>query len=264
VLDESVLTRLAYASLSPLRTRIEVHQRYSEQPDDLEEAVAEAVGAAPTAVVLDVGCGTGSFLRRLAGSGAGRCLVGVDLSAAAVASLSGAVGVAAVVADAQRLPFDAERFDVVTARHMLYHVPDPVRAVREARRVLRPGGVFAAVVNVERTTPMLMNLVAESAAVHGLTRPDSLIKIHSGNLPAIVKRVFGNARVHRRDNALVFDSPEPVIAYAVSCLTFVGVTVDNPLHQQVAATVAAKARALFAEQPRWRDPKGYVIVTAVA
>jgi SAM-dependent methyltransferase len=253
---------LAYASLSPLRTRIEVHQRYSEQPEDPEEAVEEAVGAAPTAAVLDVGCGTGSFLRRLAG--AGRCLVGVDLSAAAVASLSGAVGVVAVVADAQRLPFDADRFDVVTARHMLYHVPEPVQAVREAGRVLRPGGIFAATVNIERTTPMLMNLVAESATVHGLTRSDSFTKIHSGNLPGIVRRVFGNARIHRRDNALVFDSPEPVIAYAMSCLPFVGVTVDDPLYREISATVAAKARALFAEQPRLRDPKGYVIVTAVA
>lgn len=264
MLDESALTRLAYASLSPLRTRIEVHQRYSEQPDDPEEAVEEAIAAAPSAAVLDVGCGTGSFLRRLAGSGAGRCLVGVDLSGAAVASLSGAVGVAAVVADAQRLPFDADRFDVVTARHMLYHVPDPVLAVREADRVLRPGGIFAAAVNVERTTPMLMDLVAESAAIHGLTRSNSVFKVHGGNLPEMVKRVFGNARVHRRDNALVFDSPEPVIAYAVSCLTFFGVTADDPLHKHVSATIAAKARALFAERPRWRDPKGYVIVTAVA
>jgi SAM-dependent methyltransferase len=255
---------MAYASLSPLRTRIEVHQRCSEQPDDLEEAVEEAVAAAATAAVLDVGCGTGSFLRRLAGSGARRCLVGVDLSAAAMASLREAAGVVALVADAQRLPFDADRFDVVTARHMLYHVPDPVRAVREAGRVLRPGGVFAAVVNIERTTPTLMDLVAESAAVHGLTRADSFIKVHGGNLPGIVERVFGNARVYRRDNALVFDSPEPVIAYAVSCLPFLGVTADDPLHPHIAATIAAKARARFAEQPRWRDPKGYVIVTAVA
>ena len=69
------MTRLAYASLSPLRTRIEVHRRYSEQPDDLDEAVDEAVDAAGTAAVLDVDCGTGSLLRRLAGNGAGRRLV---------------------------------------------------------------------------------------------------------------------------------------------------------------------------------------------
>ena len=106
--------------------------------------------------------------------------------------------------------------------------------------------------------------MAESAAVHGLTRSDSSIKVHGGNLPETVRQIFGNARVHRRDNALVFDSPEPVIAYAVSCLAFFGVTADDPLHPQIVATIAAKARVLFAEQPRWRDPKGYLIVTAAA
>jgi 2-polyprenyl-3-methyl-5-hydroxy-6-metoxy-1,4-benzoquinol methylase len=96
VMGDTASTRLAYASLSPLRTRIEVHRRYSEQPDDLEQAVEEAVDAAGTAAVLDVGCGTGSFLRRLAGNGAGRRLVGVDPSTAAVSSLNGVAAVAAV------------------------------------------------------------------------------------------------------------------------------------------------------------------------
>lgn len=240
------------------------HRRYSERDDDIEWAVDEAVGAAPSAAVLDVGCGTGSYLRRLAAGRGVRRLVGVDMSGAAVASLDGVVGVAAVVADAQRLPFGAACFDVVTARHMLYHVPDPVLALREARRVLRPGGIFAAVVNLERTTPMLIDLVAESVAAHGLTHTDFFNKIHAGNVAGIVEQVFGHAHVRRHDNALVFDSAEPVIAYAVSCLTGFGITADDTLRPEVVATIEAKARALFVKEPRRRDPKGYVIVTAAA
>jgi SAM-dependent methyltransferase len=43
-------------------------------------------------------------------------------------------------ADAQRLPFPDDYFDGVLANHMLYHVPDRARALREIRRALRPGG----------------------------------------------------------------------------------------------------------------------------
>lgn len=47
-------------------------------------------------------------------------------------------------ADAVDLPFADESFDVVAAHYMLYHVPDPLQALREFRRVLRPGGTLVA------------------------------------------------------------------------------------------------------------------------
>src|SRR5208283_2023666 len=43
-------------------------------------------------------------------------------------------------ADAQALPFRSGAFDAVVANHMLYHVPDIAGALREIRRVLKPGG----------------------------------------------------------------------------------------------------------------------------
>jgi len=46
------------------------------------------------------------------------------------ATLAGVPGVTAHLADAQALPFPEASFDAVTARHMLYHVPDPVLAIR--------------------------------------------------------------------------------------------------------------------------------------
>ena len=49
--------------------------------------------------------------------------------------------------DAGRLPFVDASFDVVLANHMLYHVPEPVRAVRELARVLRRSGTLVAATN---------------------------------------------------------------------------------------------------------------------
>jgi SAM-dependent methyltransferase len=52
------------------------------------------------------------------------------------------------VADAEALPFEAARFDLVTSRIAPHHFPDVPRFVREVRRVLKPGGTFALVDNI--------------------------------------------------------------------------------------------------------------------
>ena len=251
-----------YRSLAPLQVRIDTHRRYSETADDIEAAVDRAAELPPGGALLDIGCGTGAFLRRLAATGHRGVLVGVDTSRAAVDAVRGVPGVTGHLASATALPFADASFDAVTARHMLYHVPDPVAAIAEARRVLRPGGRFAAVVNVADATPMLLGLTADAVAAHGLDPSVFQVPVHSGNLPAMVERVFGHAHVERHDGALVFDAPEPVIAYAVSCLTGFGVPAGHPLRPAVERTVAERGRALFTGTATRRDPKGYVVVTA--
>ena len=57
------------------------------------------------------------------------------------------------VGDAQALPFADSSFDVVMANHMLYHVPDIEQAVLEARRVLKPDGIFVAATNSIQSMP---------------------------------------------------------------------------------------------------------------
>ena len=72
------------------------------------------------------------------------------------------------VCDAASLPYRSGRFDAVTANHMLYHVPERRRALREMRRVLRPGGFLFATTNGE---PHLREVREVMAAVHGETLP---------------------------------------------------------------------------------------------
>ncbi|MEU8155751.1 class I SAM-dependent methyltransferase [Micromonospora sp. NPDC048986] len=253
-----------YLSLEPLTTRIQTHQRYSEVPDDVEGTVRQAVSLSIDADLLDVGCGTGAFLRNLAERGHRGRLVGLDTSPAAVHALSDAAGVSAQLGNAMNLPYDAAAFDVVTARHMLYHVPDVRRALAECRRVLRSDGVFAAVVNCPGTIPRVSALVAElvtSAGIDIPVVPNS--RVNSDNLPEMIELTFGAVAVHRFDNALVFDSPEPVIAFAAAQLSFYGVEPDSALRPELTRAIGAKVRAWFAsEAGPWRDPKGYVICTA--
>lgn len=252
---------LEYRTLGPLRVRIETHRRHSERPDDVDGAVIAAVGCAAVDAVLDVGCGTGAFLRRLATPGRAAVLAGVDSSPAAVAAVDGTPGVDVRLGDAAALPWPGGTFDVVTARHMLYHVDDPLAAVREARRVLRPRGRFAAVVNVADPYPRIHGLIRDAVAAHGFDPDVYQVGVHGDNLPAMVAEVFGGTRVERHDNALVFDAPGPVVAYAVSMLTGFGVADDDPARPDVVAWIGAAAGRWFTGGGVVRDPKGYVIVT---
>jgi len=93
--------------------------------------------------ILEIGCGLGTDGAQFAKAGAD--YTGVDLTDAAVElarrrfelfDLPGKFQ----TADAEKLDFDDESFDLVYSHGVLHHTPDTAKAVREIHRVLRPGG----------------------------------------------------------------------------------------------------------------------------
>ncbi|THA67050.1 class I SAM-dependent methyltransferase [Streptomyces sp. A0958] len=104
----------------------------------------------PGLSVLDVGCGPGTITADLAELVAPGRVTGLDTTdeilgqAAAVAAERGLDNVEFAVADVHALDYPDDSFDVVHAHQVLQHVGDPVQALREMRRVCRPGGVVAA------------------------------------------------------------------------------------------------------------------------
>jgi SAM-dependent methyltransferase len=99
--------------------------------------------------VLDVGCGPGTItadLATLVTPGRVTALeqtdAALDLARAEIAR-RGLTTVDFAVGDVHALDFPDDTFDVVHAHQVLQHVADPVAALREMRRVARPGGVIA-------------------------------------------------------------------------------------------------------------------------
>jgi SAM-dependent methyltransferase len=99
--------------------------------------------------LLDVGCGPGTITLDLAARVAPGPTIGVDREAAIIDEARGlqesreVAGVEFRTADAYALEFDDASFDVVHAHQLLQHLTDPVAALIEMRRVLRPGAVLA-------------------------------------------------------------------------------------------------------------------------
>lgn len=99
--------------------------------------------------LLDVGCGPGSITVDLAALVDPGEVIGIDAAptaldqARALAAERGVRNVRFEEADVYSLPFEADSFDVVYAHQVLQHLQRPVDALREARRVLRPGGLLA-------------------------------------------------------------------------------------------------------------------------
>ena len=106
------------------------------------EAVANAACVGRGTHVLDIGCGSGEFCRLTAARGA--AVSGIDAAAGMIAIARRAVPAGDFrVGPMENLPWDDDRFDVVTAFTALQFAADLDAALAEAARVARPGGQVA-------------------------------------------------------------------------------------------------------------------------
>ncbi|MFB7929827.1 class I SAM-dependent methyltransferase [Streptomyces sp. NPDC056039] len=100
--------------------------------------------------ILDIGCGPGTITADLAELVPGGHVTGVDRvpeileQARATAAGRGLADIDFAVADVHSLDYPDDTFCVVHAHQVLQHVGDPVQALREMKRVVRPGGIIAA------------------------------------------------------------------------------------------------------------------------
>ena len=119
--------------------------------DQVRGKLVKALGSwpgRPFGDALEIGSGTGYFSLNLVQMGAIDRLVATDISPGMLSTLSGTadrlgIEVETEATDAEVLPFEDQSFDLVFGHAVLHHIPDLDRALREFRRVLRPGGAVA-------------------------------------------------------------------------------------------------------------------------
>jgi ArsR family transcriptional regulator len=117
-------------------------------PDEIvEAAIVDVIGDQEYDSLLDLGTGTGRMLQLLSHRGVDRA-VGLDSSHSMLAVARDHLeraelrGVDLRQGDVYSPPFDADAFDLIVVHQVLHFLDDPARAVREAARLLAPGGRF--------------------------------------------------------------------------------------------------------------------------
>jgi SAM-dependent methyltransferase len=163
-----------------------VTDRYLTGREGIYAHIADMLGRAGARLVADIGCGEGALA---AAAHASRMqIIGVDASPTMLAACPGQ----RVQADARRLPFASGCVDAAVTVNMLYHLRDPVAAIREAHRILRQGGQFIATAISRYDSPELAAVWKPAAST-----------FDAEEAPGIVTSVFRAAEVERWDAPLI-------------------------------------------------------------
>ena len=177
-----------------MNARASLHQHFANK--DWFGWLAQRLGFRPDESVLDIGCGPGWFWTEIEKSQQlPDNFMLLDKSHAMVAEVKEKFGerVKAQVGRAEALPFADETFDSLVAMHVLYHVPDPTKALKEAQRVLKPGGSLFVTTNSKRN---LLELGEISSAALGGSSVDLGAQVFDvEKAEQLAVDVFGNRSV---------------------------------------------------------------------
>jgi len=196
---------------------------------------------APGHEVLDVGCGTGDDVAAMAAMVApGGRAVGIDRSETMIAEAThrhaAIAGVSFKTGDAQTLPFENATFDACRCERTLMHLAEPVAAVGEIARVLRPGGRVALI------EPDWEGLLIEGADPELSAR--------------IWRSTFAGARqprIGRRLRTLLLDAgfTDVTIEAAVGVVNELGVALQRFHFDQLAADAVSAGTVTAGEAETW-------------
>jgi ubiquinone/menaquinone biosynthesis C-methylase UbiE len=253
-----------YADDTLLQARQDMHERFSEFRSDVRSWVTDRIPFAAGARLLDVGCGNGRYFPYYAARGAS--VVAMDPFPGMLKAAARAGNADLVAAAAGSLPFADASFGVVCINHVLGFVPDRPRALREAHRVLRPGGTVAVTLNTRdhsRELYAVWNQAVGETGRHPVAAATTA-SYRAEDAEIQVAEVFGSAVSDRLENAFVFATPDDPVAYLAT--THFAEEEDPPLAPDevvvVNGAVRAHATKMISARGVWRVPKPVMVITA--
>lgn len=198
-----------YGTTSKLLGRIALHEKYSRNRQPFYEWIRGNLPLKPGTRVLELGCGTGALWRETTLPEETRLTL-IDQSEAMIQAAKESTRhlpeVTALTADARELPFADASFDLVIASMVLHFIPETEQAVRECRRVLKPGGTFCAVTMGERghnqALAEMLNVPWQGYSYFTLENGEKMLR-----------RAFASVRMVPREDALDVTDLRDIVAY---------------------------------------------------
>ena len=210
------LLREQYKDGSNLDARIRLHVRFSTNRYGMFRWIFDRFAIHADACVLEIGAGTAQLWTRNADRIPPRWRIALsDFSPGMLGEVRANVArigrpFALMAADVQALPFPDATFDAVIANHMLYHVPDIARGIREIRRVLVPGGACYAATFSEAN---MQEFDALTLRFLGSALSNSARRFGLGNGGDLMRASFPSVDLQRYPDSLVVTEAQPLMDY---------------------------------------------------
>lgn len=245
-MDRTSLRNVQYRTDSNLAARqsLYIYQQPRLELQPLVLALADLDG---NEIVADIGCGNGLYLAELERQRHSGPMLGADISAGMLrAARTMAPRAALAAGDAAALPLRDSAAEVTLAAHMLYHVPNPPDAVRELRRITRPGGRVLVVLNAaDHLCEMrdIINAALSDAGAHSGRRVRERLHLDQG--ADLLASVFTSVTRHDFTAELLIPGTAPVKDYVRSMAIIQALPDPEALVTAVARRIPAGADGTF-------------------
>ncbi|MCC7117852.1 MAG: class I SAM-dependent methyltransferase [Anaerolineales bacterium] len=221
--DQNYLAQDQYKNSANLDARIALHQNFSVNPQGWYHWIFETLMQFPAnAKILELGCGTGAMWQECADQiPAGWQITLTDLSDGMLDSAWKNLVVTGrsfkfEKADAQSIPYQDQNFDLVIANHMLYHVPDRIKALTEIKRVLKAGGSLIATTVGDKHMQEMYGWLKGVNLNRRADMFDNPFILENG--AAEIEKVFASVTLTRYADHLEVTAVEPIIKYIRSSI----------------------------------------------
>ncbi len=225
IIDQTYLLKDQYKDAINLDARVRLHLLFSVNQYGWHRWCFDQYALPAQAHVLEIGCGPAHlWTTNLDRVPPGWRITLSDFSSGmleqAKQNLSGASQFEFEIVDAQSIPFDADTFDAVIANHMLYHVPDRLKALSEMQRVLKPGGEVYLATNglkhLRELDDLQQRFDSQSDFGWNQTSPQFFSLDVGGTEIALF---FEDVHIVRYEDALIVTEAEPLVNYILSMMT---------------------------------------------